>query len=178
MLPAEFSDVYADPETQAAFTRVYRAILSDPSPSRDRLLEAGFPMASLDPSLRALVRHRLIDMAIDGQIAPAPPESALPLFAARIEQHAAAVKSSAADLSRIYRDAREGTNPFQTEHVRLLYSIDEVGQAVAEAAGRGRSRLLAMRAPTQRIIAVAMSAPEVIATPVCNAAGVVLRAQF
>jgi DNA-binding CsgD family transcriptional regulator len=177
MLPAEFTDLYADPEAQAVLNRVYRAILSDPSPSRDRLVQAGFPAASLDPTLRALVRHRLIDLAIDGQIAPAPPDSALPLFAARIEQHAAAVKSSAADLARLYRDARGGPKRFETEHVRLLYSADEVGQAIAAAAGRGRSRLIAMRAPTDRIIAVASSAPDVIAQPMCNAEGVVLRAR-
>jgi DNA-binding CsgD family transcriptional regulator len=176
-LPAELADLYADPEAQAVLNRVYRSILSDPSPTRDRLLDAGFSAASLDPSLRVLVRHRLIDLAIDGQIAPAPPDSALPLFAARIEQHAAALLASAVDLARLYHDARGGLARLESDAVRLLYSMGEVGQAVAAAAGRGRGRLLAMRAPTLRILAVANAAPEVIASPMCNADGMVLRAR-
>ena len=138
-------------------TRVYRAILSDPTPSRDRLAEAGFPAGSLDTTLRVLVRHRLIDMAIDGQIAPVPPDAAVPAFAARIERHAEALLASAGELARLYRDARQRPDRFGTDQVRLLYTIDEVGQAVGEVTGRGRERLIAMRAPTQRIIAVASS---------------------
>ena len=158
-------------------TRVYRAILADASPSRERLVEAGFPAGSLDPTLRVLVRHRLIDMAIDGQIAPAPPDAALPAFAARIERHAESLIASSGELARLYREARERPDRFGTDQVRLLYSIDEVGQAVGEITGRARQRLIAMRAPTQRIIAVASSSPDVIAQPIRNAQGLVLRAR-
>ncbi len=177
ILPAELAELYADPQAEAVLTAVYRAILSDPTPSRERLVDAGFPASSVDPALRALVRHRLIDMAIDGQIAPLPPDAALPAFARRIERHAESLLASSVELSRLYRDARERPDRFGTDQVRLLYSMDEVGQAVGEITGRGRERLLAMRAPTQRIIAVASSPPEVIAAPIRNAEGVVLRAR-
>lgn len=177
VLPAELTDLYGDPQAEAMLTRVYRAILADASPSRERLVEAGFPAGSLDPTLRVLVRHRLIDMAIDGQIAPAPPDAALPAFAARIERHAEALIASSGELARLYREARERPDRFGTDQVRLLYSIDEVGQAVGEITGRARQRLIAMRAPTQRIIAVASSSPDVIAQPIRNAQGLVLRAR-
>ncbi|MGV1009210.1 MAG: LuxR C-terminal-related transcriptional regulator [Dermatophilaceae bacterium] len=177
ILPAELSDLYADPQAEVVLTRVYRAILADPAPSRERLVEAGLAPGSLDATLRVLVRHRLIDMAIDGQIAPVHPDAAIPAFAARIGRHAESLLSSAGELSRLYRQARERPGQFGTDQVRLLYTLDEVGQAVGEITGRGRERLLAMRAPTQRIIAVASSPPDVIARPISNAHGVVLRAR-
>ena len=78
ILPAELTDLYPDPQAEALLTGVYRAILSDPTPSRERLVDVGYPAASVDPILRVLVRHRLIDMAFDGQIAPVPPDAARP----------------------------------------------------------------------------------------------------
>lgn len=168
----EITDGYLEPQTESLIGRAYLVLLPQESPTRDHLVHAGFPEHVVDGLLAVLVRRRLIDLAIDGQISVREPATALPEFALRLQREAASLLAATNDLARIYRDRDRDKAP-DTGHawLRLLGTVEEIGAAVAEAVGEGRETVLAMRAPTLRIMRIAALRPEEAGRPLTNHRG-------
>lgn len=167
MTPDDFTRI------DGRLSALYLELVERPEVSRADLVTAGRSAAQLDALLSRLAITGLVEL--QGQeIRVVPPDNALPARAVQLERQAAAARSAVSEISRRFYVARAQRSRDLDQLVRLLYSVEEMGAASAEMIAMGGDRVLAMRAPTQRILMMAALPAEVRALPLANAHGKVL----
>jgi DNA-binding CsgD family transcriptional regulator/sugar-specific transcriptional regulator TrmB len=135
--------------TESAITRVYLALLQQPSPSRTLLVAQGIPGDVVDRTLTVLHARGLIRTHPGGSWDVLPPDIALPAHAAELERRARAARGAAHELSQVFFQARSGDRP-RTEGVRSLSSLDDLHSASAEIVSAARTSVRAMRNRSRR----------------------------
>ena len=105
--------------TESVITRVYLALVQQPTPSRTLLVAQGLPSSTVDRALGVLNARGLIRLTAADTWEVVPPDIALPAHAAELERRARAVRGAAHELSQVFFQARTGDQP-QTEGVRSL----------------------------------------------------------
>jgi DNA-binding CsgD family transcriptional regulator/sugar-specific transcriptional regulator TrmB len=135
--------------TESAITRVYLALLQQPSPSRTLLVAQGIPGDTVDRTLTVLHNRGLIRTNPEGSWDVLPPDIALTAHAAELERRARAARGAAHELSQVFFQARSGGRP-RTEGVRSLSSLDDLHSASAEIVGAARRSVRAMRDRSRR----------------------------
>ncbi len=130
---------------------MYLALMSSPTPRRQTLVEAGFPPDMIDPTLRILIRRGLIVTNVDDTIRVEPPESALRDIAHRLERQASLARQAVPELTRIYYNSRRVT-PSTDTRVRLLFTVEDIVSATGEIVDAAEQTVLAMQAPTERVL--------------------------
>lgn len=150
---------------------LYVTLVDRPSATRRELVTQDRPDHLVDLLLDILGAWGMATVQADGQVTPTPPDIALPAQAVRLERQAAAALAATSELSRRYYAARAAARRGVTDQVTWLYSVEEIGAATAEAVAAGTTGVLAMRAPTQRILNLATMPPEVQRIPFTNSQG-------
>ena len=98
-------------------TRVYLALVQQPTPSRTLLVAQGLPSSTVDRALGVLNARGLIRLTAVDTWEVVPPDIALPAHAAELERRARAVRGAAHELSQVFFQARRSDRP-RTEGVR------------------------------------------------------------
>src|SRR4051812_28129905 len=135
--------------TESVITRVYLALVQQPSASRTLLVAQGLPSATVDRALGVLDARGLIRLTAADAWEVVPPDIALPAHAAELERRARSVRGAAHELSQVFFQARSGDRP-RTEGVRSLSSLDELRSASAEIVSAARTSVRAMRDRSRR----------------------------
>jgi DNA-binding CsgD family transcriptional regulator/sugar-specific transcriptional regulator TrmB len=135
--------------TESVITRVYLALVQQPTPSRTLLVAQGLPSSTVDRALGVLNARGLIRLTAADTWEVVPPDIALPAHAAELERRARAVRGAAHELSQVFFQARTGDRP-QTEGLRSLRSLDELHTASAEIVSAARTSVRAMRDRSRR----------------------------
>ena len=124
--------------TESVITRVYLALVQQPTPSRTLLVAQGLPSSTVDRALGVLNARGLIRLTAADTWEVVPPDIALPAHAAELERRARAVRGAAHELSQVFFQARSSDRP-RTEGVRSLYSLDDLHSASAEIVSAART---------------------------------------
>ncbi len=135
--------------TESVITRVYLALVQQPTPSRTLLVAQGLPSGTVDRALGVLNARGLIRLTDADTWEVVPPDIALPAHAAELERRARAVRGAAHELSQVFFQARSSDRP-RTEGVRSLYSLDDLHSASAEIVSAARTSVRAMRDRSRR----------------------------
>jgi DNA-binding CsgD family transcriptional regulator len=147
---AHWSPDHFDDETEAAVTRVYLALLQQPTPSRSLLVAQGMASALVDRCLHTLENRGLIRQHGGGHLDVIPPDIALPALAADLERRARSTRSAAHELAQVYFQARSETRDPDSSTIRVLESMDELAAASAEIASSASERIRCFRAMSPR----------------------------
>lgn len=141
------ADVLADPAVPA----VYEAILADPRPSRRRLVEAGHEPEAVDIALTVLHVRDVIDATDPEAIEVAPPDVAIPAYAALLERQARSLRLATAGLAQTYHRVRTPLIGEDSGLIRRLGSFDEVTGVVEKLEESVRHSLYAVVAGGPRM---------------------------
>lgn len=136
-----FVETTDDPVVNA----VYLAILNQTTPTRDSLRATGISTADLDHALPLLHWRGLVDISVPDVLTVPAPDLALSTYAATLERQARNVRSTTAELARIWRRNRveEGGVPPE-ELIRRLRTFDDVTEAVMQAVPAANESIRAM----------------------------------
>ena len=145
-----------DPMTEAMITRVYLAVLQQPTSSRELLIAQGIPADVVDRVIGILSSRGLLSVHADGTWEPAPPDVALPAHAVNLERRAREARAAAHELGQIYYRAR--TPPSRGEGIQMLTSMDEIHTATSEIVAAATHTLRSARNKSPRT-AVLFAAP-------------------
>ncbi len=148
----ELGDSFIDSSAEGVIGQLYVLLVATPQPSRQTLLDAGYPAETVDATLRVLTRRGFLQPSVDGGIRVEPPDTALRDLAHRLERQASMARQAVPDLVRLFYATRQPTPPESDTRVQLLFSLDDIATATAQIVGAGTNRVLAMRAPTQRVL--------------------------
>lgn len=159
--------------TDRALTALYGELIDHPDTERAHLISDQRTPEQLDQLLDALVHRGLVTLAGD-VVQVVPPDTALPAQALQLERRAAEARSAVGELARRYYLARTETTRHFDQLLRLLYSHEEMGAALAEIVSTGVDQVVTMRAPTQRILTIGALTPELRSLPFVNAKGQIL----
>ncbi|NYJ75974.1 LuxR C-terminal-related transcriptional regulator [Allobranchiibius huperziae] len=128
-----------DPLGDADLTDIYLAALAHPLLRREDLLAGGFNEADINDTLPLLEARGMIQRLDRSSWRVLPPDVVLPAFAARLEDRARSVRSSAAAMTRVFQQHQErpqDRDPF--EGVQIVTSFAGINQALTRLIGTAR----------------------------------------
>lgn len=138
-----------DPSAEDYYTRVYLTFVNDPSITVDSYLAASDDPDQAHWVLEVLEARGLVELPGDGSVLTAPPELALPAFAAEIERQARRMRASASQMGLIHRRARAAGEE-DHDDAQLLRSTAEVRAASAAILFGAERSVLSVRADSAR----------------------------
>lgn len=127
---------------------LYEALIGFAEPTRQKLLESGIAEETLEahlPRLTALGMARALD---DGTIAVIPPETAIPRYAAALEQAADRTRGRVTDLSGHFRRVRAENEPVATVGVRVTVDLTELARIRGQVLEGARTSIVVIATRT------------------------------
>lgn len=123
---------------------IYLRALEHPTLTREHLARAGFTDREIDNALRVFEWRGLIQRIDAVSWRVLPPDVSMPSFAARLEEHARQLRSSAQTLARIYAQA-ESSEENAPRSIVQLQGVTEIARAAQSVIASCESRLVAIR---------------------------------
>lgn len=128
---------------------LYEQLVSTANPTRDGLLAAGAPFDVVDAELGRLASLGMARELDDGTIAVTPPETAIPRYAASLEQAADLSRGRLTDLTGRFHRARSDSETTATVGVRMTVDLTELTRVRRQELDRARTSvvIIAPRTP-------------------------------
>lgn len=134
-------DDLTDPQHEEFLSSLYLTMLRLGQPTRRALVEAGLHPDDVTRAATFLEGRGLITRQSEGTWNIVPPETAMPRRAAELEARARSVRSTADDLSALWRASRSDSAEPDLRGVEMLGSVDQVVLAAYSLAATAEHRI-------------------------------------